>query len=191
MYKKSVLIFLIIFEICVFVSIFVLRSYANSNQIGFLIDTAMLEAIARRKLFLTIREISVIFTIFGGCGIGFYAFGVIKKIKDPWSFKSKGPLCAFFLFMGTSIAFSIPYIIQIPTRMNEKPRIDFQILVGVDHQHYSRTANDYYLIFDKNTRLKVSRNRYDLAPIGRLHYTVYQGNLMIEALCADQFDLKY
>lgn len=188
MFKKWVLILAAVIEVILVVVFFAAGAKIQSYHLGFVIDKTFLENLAACEFYMTLRDGVSAFALFFLAAILFYCWGLRKSIKEGEN-RDKGPLWGTVIFIVTAFVFAVPELSELPTRSTERVYVQTERLKDKDVVHH-KSGSSYYLIFSGGKDLRVTSKRYDYSRIGNVYYTFYQGDILIQALLADQYLLK-
>ena len=188
MFKKWVLILAAVIEVILVVVFFAAGAKIQSYHLGFVIDKTFLENIAACEFYMTLRDGVSAFALFFLAAILFYGWGLRKSTKEGEN-RDKGPLLGTIIFIVTAFVFAVPELSELPTRSSERVFVQTERLKHKDVVHH-KSGSSYYLIFSGGKDLRVTSKRYDYSRIGNVYYTFYQGDILIQALLADQYLLK-
>lgn len=185
-YRNPIILFFVIVEI-VALTVFLIFCYKESlvPYRGFLIDQDFLNNLVQKEIYKTIKDIAIGILIFFGGGLICHSVVRNKLKKDKLGFW----LSATMLPIAGILFFALPKLMELPARLNEPPKLQTEIVTAKFSTH-SKSGTNYHLMFSSGSRQTVSFTTYSNTYIKQIHYTIYQGDLLIYALPADQYVLK-
>lgn len=188
--NKWVFITLIVIEVCGIVALFWAQAKQDSYPYrGIIIDNEFLDALAMNEFYEAIQLALVAFVLFFFAAIIFYAVAFVKHKRGTFIPKDRGALLGSLMFMGTAIAFTIPFIYDLHSRGSERPFVMVENIVDKQIDYY-KSGKDYFLVFTSGSNYIVSKKTFPQFHIGSTFYTVYQGKSLIHIFPVGKYTLK-